>query len=200
MIAYAIEAAKESRLFSRIIVSTDDLEVSKISQRYGAEIPFLRPAELADDHTPTVPVVAHAIHELESRGDRYNFVCCIYPCVPFLECDDLKNAHNLVIKRDADYCFPVAEYPSPIQRALKMDQNARLSPFFPEFELSRTQDLERAYHDAGQFYWGKKQAWLSNLGIHKTGVGFPVPWFKVSDIDTSEDWQRAEDLLKLKYE
>jgi CMP-N-acetylneuraminic acid synthetase len=79
-----------------------------------------------------------------------------------------------------------------------MDQNGRLAPFFPEFEMSRTQDLERAYHDAGQFYWGKKQAWLTNPNIHKSGVGFPVPWFKILDIDTSEDWQKAEDLFQLK--
>jgi pseudaminic acid cytidylyltransferase len=196
MIAYAIEAAKESHLFSRIIVSTDDLEVSEISQRYGAEIPFLRPAELADDHTPTVPVVAHAIHELESRGDRYDYVCCLYPCVPFLEGKDLINGLLLLKQGSTDYCFSVGEYYSPIQRALKMSKDGRLSPFFPEFELSRTQDLERAYHDAGQFYWGKKHAWLTNPHIHKTGVGFPVPWLKASDIDTSEDWARAELMFK----
>lgn len=198
MIAYAIHAAQKSGLFSKIIVSTDDAEVSKVSQKHGAEVPFLRPAELADDHTPTVPVVAHAIRELESRGDRYDYVCCLYPCVPFLEGKDLINGLLLLKQGSIDYCFPVGEYHSPIQRALKMGQDSRLAPFFSEFEMTRTQDLEKAYHDAGQFYWGKKRAWLTNPNIHKSGVGFPVPWFKVLDIDTSEDWQRAEDLFQLK--
>lgn len=198
MIAYAIHAAQKSELFSKIIVSTDDAEVSEVSQKHGAEVPFLRPTELADDHTPTVPVIAHAIRELESRGDRYKYVCCIYPCVPFLKGKDLKNAHKLFIRKEVDYCFPVTEYPSPIQRALKMDKDGRLAPFFPEFELSRTQDLNRAYHDAGQFYFGKKEAWLTNPHIHKSGVGFTVPWFKASDIDTSEDWQRTEDIFHRK--
>ena len=194
MIAYAIQAAQTSGLFSKIVVSTDDAEVSEVSQKHGAEVPFLRPVELADDHTPTVPVIAHAIRELESRGDKYDYVCCIYPCVPFLEGKDLLNGLLLLQKGSTDYCFPVGEYHSTIQRALKMGQDGRLAPFFPEFEMSRTQDLPRAYYDAGQFYWGKKQAWLTNPHIHKSGVGFPVPWFKVSDIDSPEDWQRAEDL------
>jgi len=200
IIAYAIEAARKSDLFSRIIVSTDDEEVAKVSRVLGAEAPFQRPADLADDHTPTVPVIAHAIRELEMSGESYSYVCCIYPCVPFLDCEDLKNALSLLRQGNADYCFPVGEYHSPIQRSLKMGEDGRLAPFFSEFEMSRTQDLDRAFHDAGQFYWGKKQAWLTNPNIHKSGLGFLVPWFKISDIDTSEDWQRAEHLFKLRNE
>lgn len=197
MLSYAIHAAQKSELFSQIIVSTDDAEVSEVSQKHGAEVPFLRPAELADDHTPTVPVVAHAIQEMELVGKTYSYVCCIYPCVPFLESKLLISGLALLKQGSADYCFPVGEYSSPIQRALKMGQDGRLIPFFPEFETARSQDLEKAYHDAGQFYWGRKQAWLTNPYIHKSGLGLPIPWFKVSDIDTSEDWQRAEHLFKL---
>ena len=200
MIAYAIEAAQKSGLFKRIIVSTDDKEVAKVSRVLGAEAPFQRPADLADDHTPTVPVIAHAIRELEMSGESYSYVCCIYPCVPFLDCEDLKNALSLLKQGRADYCFPVGEYHSPIQRSLKMSEDGRLAPFFSEFEISRTQDLERAFHDAGQFYWGKKQAWLTNPNVHKSSLGFPVPWFKVSDIDTLIEWQRAERLFHLQNE
>lgn len=197
IIAYPIQAAQKSGLFKRIIVSTDDEEVAKVSRVLGAEVPFQRPAELADDHTPTVPVVAHAIRELEISGEKYTYVCCIYPCAPFLNCEDLKKALLLLKQGRADYCFPVGEYHSPIQRSLKMGEDGRLAPFFSKFEISRTQDLERAFHDAGQFYWGKKQAWLKNPHIHKSALGLPIPWLRVSDIDTSEDWQRAEHLFEL---
>ena len=158
-------------------------------------MPFRRPAELADDHTPTVPVIAHAIRELESRGDRYDYVCCIYPCVPLLDCGDLKNALALLRQGKADYCFPVGEYHSPIQRALKIGRAGQLVPFFPEFELTRTQDLERAYYDAGQFYWGIKVAWLKNAHVHSSALGLPIPHHRAVDIDTLQDWERAESFL-----
>jgi len=192
MIAYAIEAATDSRLFSRIIVSTDDPEVKEVSQKYGAEAPFLRPAELSDDHTPTVPVIAHAIRTLGQTGQSFEYVCCIYPCVPFLKEKDLVMALHLLKKGQADYSISVTEYPSPIQRALKMDAQGRIHPRFPEFELTRTQDLEASYHDAGQFYWGKCQTWLKKPCIHSNGVGLKIPNFKVVDIDTPKDWIKAE--------
>lgn len=200
MIAYAIQAAQKSELFRKIVVSTDDAEVSEVSQKHGAEVPFLRPAELADDHTPTVPVVAHAIRELESRGDKYDYVCCIYPCVPFLDCENLINALSLLRQGRVDYCFPVGEYQSAIQRALKIDRAGQLVPFFPEFELTRTQDLERAYYDAGQFYWGIKVAWLNNAHVHSSALGLPIPPQQAVDIDTLQDWERAEVLLRTTQE
>ena len=195
MIAYAIEAAQKSGLFSRIIVSTDDEEVAKVSRVLGAEAPFQRPADLADDHTPTVPVIAHAIRELEMSGESYSYVCCIYPCVPFLDCEDLKNALSLLKQGSADYCFPLGEYHSPIQRSLKMSEDGRLAPFFSEFEMSRTQDLERAYYDAGQFYWGSKVAWLEQKNVHSSALGLLIPHLRAVDIDTLHDWKRAEVLL-----
>jgi pseudaminic acid cytidylyltransferase len=196
MIAYAIEAAQKSGLFSRIVVSTDDEEVAKISREIGAEVPFLRPNELSDDHTPTVPVIAHAIRALEANGGNMSYVCCIYPCVPFIEEEDLKKALLLLEQGNSEYSFPVAEYPSPIQRALKLGLGDQASPFYPEFELSRTQDLQKAYHDAGQFYWGRKKAWLNNLRIHSSAVGLEIPRFRAVDIDTVDDWKKAEALIR----
>ena len=194
IIAYAIRAAQKSELFSKIIVSTDDEEIAKVSQDFGAEVPFLRPPELADDYTPTVPVIAHAIRELESRGDRFGNVCCIYPCVPFLACENIKNALTLLQQGDADYSFPVCEYSSPIQRAFQLNKNGKISLFYPEYELARTQDLEKAYHDAGQFYWGSKAAWLKKPRAHSSALGLPISKQFVVDIDTPEDWIRAENL------
>jgi len=195
MIAYAIEVAQKSGLFSRIVVSTDDEEVAKISLKIGAEVPFRRPTELSDDHTPTVPVIAHAIRAIEPNGSNLGYVCCIYPCVPFMEETDLKKALSLLESGNAEYSFPVAEYPSPVQRALKLGSENQVSPFYPEFELFRTQDLERTYYDAGQFYWGRKKAWLDNRQIHSSAVGLEIPRFRAVDIDTQGDWQKAETLI-----
>jgi N-acylneuraminate cytidylyltransferase len=197
MIAYAIQAAQRSGLFGRIVVSTDDEEVAKISREIGAEVPFLRPNEISDDHTPTVPVIAHAIRELEANGKNLRYVCCIYPCVPFIEETDLKKTLSLLEQGNSEYSFPVAEYPSPIQRALKLGLGNQVSPFYPKFELSRTQDLERAYHDVGQFYWGSKKAWLTNPKIHAHSLGCVIPSWRVADIDNPEDWLRAEKLYKI---
>jgi N-acylneuraminate cytidylyltransferase len=192
MIAHAITAAMESGQFAHIVVSTDDAEIAKIAVDWGAETPFVRPAELADDHTPTVPVVAHAITACEVLGWQIEHVCCIYPGVPFIQVDDLTAALGLLVKSGAEYCFPITEFPAAIQRALKRSDTDRLTPFHPEYELLRTQDLEPAYHDAGQFYWGTHKAWLTNPRIHSGAVGLVIPNWRVVDIDTPADWQRAE--------
>jgi pseudaminic acid cytidylyltransferase len=160
-IAYAITAAKESGLFDHIVVSTDDEEITKIARASGAETPFVRPAELANDYTATVPVIFHAIVACRALGWKFDQVCCIYPGVPFIQFDDLKGAFAGMNSTEADYCFPVTEYPSAIQRALKQLSNRKMQPFYPKFELTRTQDLEPAYYDAGQFYWGDAEAWLT---------------------------------------
>lgn len=197
MIAYAISAAKESGLFDHIVVSTDDKEISQISNEWGAETPFVRPVELANDYTATVPVIAHAIEACQAQGWKFDNVCCIYPSVPFMQIDDLIGALGRLAECKADYCFPVAEYPSAIQRALKLLSDGRMQPFYPEFEKTRTQDLESAYYDAGQFYWGQADAWLSNPNIHSSGLGYAIPNWRVVDIDTPDDWARAEMLAQV---
>ncbi len=200
MIAHAITAACKSDLFDRIIVTTDDQEIAEIAHQYGAETPFVRPAELADDHTPTVPVIAHAIQECDSLGWNIQQACCIYPSVPFIQIDDLKNGLALLLESAADYCFPITEYPSAIQRSLKRDEDGHMWPKYPEHQLTRTQDLEPAYYDAGQFYWGTRTAWLSKPRIHSNGVGLPIPGWRVVDIDTPDDWVRAEAIHKALFE
>lgn len=192
MIAYAIDAAKESGLFEHIVVSTDDEEIANISNVLGAETPFIRPAELSDQFTGTVPVIAHAIGTCRTLEWAFDQVCCIYPGVPFIQIEDLKGALASMTSKGAQYCLPVTEYPSPIQRALLLLENGNIQPFYPEFETTRTQDLTPAYYDAGQFYWGKADAWLTNQNIHSNGLGYRIPNWRVVDIDTLDDWQRAE--------
>jgi len=196
MIAYAITAAKESGLFEHIVVSTDDEEIALIANAWGAEAPFVRPAELANDYSATVPVVVHAIEVCQRLGWKFDRVCCIYPGVPLIQLKDLTGALALMNNSEADYCFPVTEYPSAIQRAFKLLSNGKLQLFHPEFELTRTQDLEAAYYDAGQFYWGRVDAWLTNPKIHSNGLGYTIPNWRVVDIDTPGDWRRAELLYK----
>lgn len=200
MIAYAITVAKESGLFEHIVVSTDDEEISQIARAWGAETPFVRPAKLANDYTPTVPVIAHAIEACRNHGWKFDQVCCIYPSVPFIQIDDLKGALANMEKSKESYCFPVTEFPSAIQRALKFLSNGKVQPFYPEFEITRTQDLDLAYYDAGQFYWGKADAWLKNQKIHSNGLGYAIPNWRVVDIDTSDDWARAEILAHILLE
>ncbi|WP_050467329.1 pseudaminic acid cytidylyltransferase [Herbaspirillum chlorophenolicum] len=194
MIAYAIEAARQSGVFDHIIVSTDDAEIAEISVAAGAELPFVRPAHLADDITPTVPVIAHAIESCIALGWKIEQACCIYPGVPLIRHEDLAAAQSLLEKNSAAYVFPVTSFPSPIQRALKRQPDGTTHPFHPEYVNTRTQDLEPAYHDAGQFYWGRTQAWLDGLNIHANGSTIVLPEWRVVDIDTPADWERAEAL------
>jgi pseudaminic acid cytidylyltransferase len=192
MISFAIKAAKESGLFERVVVSTDDPEIVEVAIDYGADVPFLRPAHLADDNTSTVPVIVHALGECERPSGNYDWVCCIYPAVPFIEVDDLVAARELAIRTGAPYCFPVTDYPSPVQRALLRSDDGIMEPMYPENELVRTQDLEVAYRDAGQFYWGRRDAWITTPRIHSAGAGLVIPNWRVVDIDTPDDWCRAE--------
>lgn len=192
MIAHAILAARNSGLFDHVIVSTDDSEIAKIANDFGGETPFVRPLELSDDYTPTVPVIAHGIKTCESLGWNFDRICCIYPGVPFIQIGDIKTGLELLASTQADYCFPITEFPSAVQRALKRNTNGYLSPLYPEYTLTRTQDLELAYHDVGQFYWGQKQSWLTNQRIHSNAVGHIIPNWRVIDIDTLDDWKRAE--------
>jgi pseudaminic acid cytidylyltransferase len=192
MIGHAITAVRDSGLFDRIVVSTDDDEIAGVARAFGADVPFRRPAELADDHAATAPVVAHAIRSCATLGWAADPVCCVYPCVPLLRPGDLSDALALLEGSDADFCFPVVAFPSAVQRALRRAPDGRMSPLDPAHEFTRTQDLEPAYHDAGQFYWGRTAAWLEGRRVHGGGIGHPIPAWRVVDIDGPEDWARAE--------
>lgn len=193
MIAYAIQAAKASGLFDHVVVSTDDAEIATIAQAEGAELPFTRPAELADDHTPTVPVIAHAIQACSALGWPIRYACCIYPGVPLIQAGDIAEALDLLAAHDdIGYTFPVTPFPSAIQRALRRASDGRVAPFHPEHVNTRTQDLEPAFHDAGQFYWATSATWQSGAAIHANGRSIVLPEWRVIDIDTPADWERAE--------
>jgi len=193
MIGYAIEAALRSPVVERVLVTTDDAAIADIARDLGAEVPFTRPPELADDHTPTVPVVQHAITAAREAGWRVTRALCLYPGVPFIEVADLSRAlEQLIAYGDAGYVFPVAEFPSAIQRALKAGDGGRIAPFNPEHAATRTQDLAPAFYDAGQFYWASADTWLSGASIHQNARAITLPSWRVVDIDTPEDWDRAE--------
>ncbi|MGE6195540.1 pseudaminic acid cytidylyltransferase [Aeromonas media] len=198
MIARSIQVARESGCFDHILVSTDDAEIAEVARTYGAEVPFLRPAALSDDYTGTIPVVAHAIGQLQQEGATPDEVCCIYATAPFIQADDLRQGLNLLRQQQADYAFSVTSYPFPIQRAVRINAAGQVEMFQPEHFATRSQDLEEAYHDAGQFYWGRAQAWLTGQPVF-AGQSVPVllPRSRVQDIDTPEDWVRAEILYRL---
>lgn len=193
MIARSIRAALESGCFDHVVVSTDDAEIAGIARDYGAETPFMRPPELANDHAGTMPVIAHAISWHEERGQRPDFVCCLYATAPFVRADDLRRGLAVLEDTGADFAFSVTSFAFPIQRAIRMTPSGRVEMFQPEHFQTRSQDLEEAWHDAGQFYWGRAEAWLADKPLLGPGSA-PVilPRHRVQDIDTQEDWERAE--------
>ena len=193
IIAYSIEAALASDLFDRVIVSTDDDEIASVSREYGAETPFIRPAEIADDYTGTNAVVKHAIQWYQERSQSTSLACCIYATAPFIHVKYLREGHEKLINSDKSFAFSVTSFPFPIKRAIRINQQGGVEAFWPEHINTRSQDLEEAYHDAGQFYWGYPEAFLNDQ-ITYSKVSFPVilPRYLVQDIDTNEDWRRAE--------
>ena len=196
VLAWSIEAARSSNCFERIVVSTDDEEIAALAAAAGADVPFLRPAALADDQTGTLPVVAHAIRSLEQSGHFFNHVCCIYPTAPLLQPEYLRAGYERLLDRDAQFAFAVVTYGHPIQRALRLTGDGTVAMFQPDHAMTRSQDLEPAFHDAGQFCWGTRDAFLAG-GSPLTGatsVAIVLPRSRVVDIDTPEDWDLAEAL------
>lgn len=197
IIAWSIEAAQASGCFDKIIVSTDDTEIAEVARAYGAHVPFIRPPELSDDHTGTTPVIVHAIDWANKNIGTVDYACCIYATAPFVSAADLRCGFELLKQQRADYAFSVTSYPFPIQRAVKITEKHRIEMFTPEYFQSRSQDLEEAFHDAGQFYWGTANAWLQNKSLFSEyATPIKLPRHRVQDIDTPEDWIRAEWLFK----
>lgn len=197
LIAWSIAAARDSGCFDRILVSTDDEEIAVVAEECGAEAPFRRAAELADDFTPTVPVIAHAI-EWARQSAKIERACCIYATAPLLRSADLVRGRSMLDDGDSDYAFSVTTFPFPIQRALRLDDLGRVAMIDPDQAQTRSQDLEEAYHDAGQFYWGRAEAWLAHRPIFaKHSLAVVLPRERVQDIDTLEDWERAETLFRM---
>lgn len=193
MIAWPIAAALDAECFDRIVVSTDDEEIAHVAKAAGAEVPFLRPADLSDDFTPTRPVIAHAVEALQYDGP----VCCLYATSPFAQGRDLQEALALHASCGATYVLSVVRQGFPIERMLRMSNDNALSMISPEHALTRSQDLPDAWHDAGQFYVATAQQWCQDTPIFSAGaMGLPLPRNRVQDIDTQEDWDMAEAMFK----
>src|SRR3990167_503893 len=196
-IAYSIEAAIESKLFDHIIVSTDNEVIAEVAQKYGAEIPFLLPPSLSDDFTGTNEVIKHAIQWFTNQGEIINYACCIYATAPFLQMKYLIESYVKLINSNKSFVFSATSYTFPIQRALRISDQLEVSAAFPEKILSRSQDLDEFYHDAGQFYWGTADAFINKINLFSdSSIAILIPRYLVQDIDTEEDWEYAELLYK----
>lgn len=197
MIAWSIEAALESGCFDKVIVSTDDEEIAEVAREFGASVPFMRPSELADDYTGTIPVIQQAIERLKVDGFDARQVCCLYATAPFVSPEDLQRGLATLERTGSQYAFSVTSYAFPIQRAIRLMENGGVEMFYAEHFNTRSQDLEESYHDAGQFYWGLASAWLAGHMIFSPESSAVVlPRHRVQDIDTPEDWVRAEWMYK----
>jgi pseudaminic acid cytidylyltransferase len=198
MIAWSIEAAREACCFDKIVVSTDDEEIASVAKMQGAEVPFLRPDNLSDDFTGTVPVISHAVNWLNTHMEKVAYACCIYATAPFVRPEDLREGLRVLEEEQCDYAFSVTSFPFPIQRAIRITEQGCTQMFNPEMFNIRSQDLEEAWHDAGQFYWGTAEAWLSEKIIFsESSHPVKLPMHRVQDIDTPEDWERAEYLFEV---
>lgn len=200
IIAWSIEAARKAACFERIIVSTDNDDIAQVSVEWGAEVPFVRPPELADDITGTSPVVAHAVNTLEHQDGPYDAVCCIYATAPFIRLQDIAVGKQR-IESGWEFAFPVTEYSAPIFRSFRVLPNGGVEMTFPEHHSTRSQDLETVYHDVGQFYWGTSIAWKAEKVIfapHSAAIQIPRRY--VQDIDTEEDWIIAERMFRIDSE
>ncbi|MBP5966030.1 MULTISPECIES: pseudaminic acid cytidylyltransferase [Pseudomonas] len=190
MIVRSIRTALDSGLFDQVVVSTDDEEIAEVARAHGADVPFLRPADLADDFTGTAAVIVHALQQLPA----FDYACCVYATAPLLQARYLRQGYELLAQHpEKSFAFSVCNFGFPVQRALTLDGQGALTALYPEFRNTRSQDLPEAFQDAGQFYWGRTDAWLRGEVVYSP-VSLPVilPRHLVQDIDTPEDWKRAE--------
>jgi N-acylneuraminate cytidylyltransferase len=199
IIAYSIEAARQAAHVDRVLVSTDDDEIAEIALEFGAEVPFYRPGDLSDDHAATLAVMSHAVSWMEDNWGLVDKVCCLYPTAPFITSDILDQALSYFAEdADLNFVFSGTSFAFPIFRGLRVRDNQRVEMIWPEMESRRSQDFEEAYHDAGQFYWGTHNSWLSCSSIFSANSRiFYVSRHAVQDIDTMEDWQQAEAMYQV---
>ena len=197
IIVYSIEAAIQSKLFTEIIVSTDCQETAEIALRYGAKVPFLRSKKNSNDFATTYDVIKEVIDEYKKDGVKFENICCIYACAPFVTANNLKHAYQELINKQVDTIFPIIEYSFPIQRAVKI-HNEKIELFNIDHLNTRSQDLEKSYHDAGQFYWMKSENILNKGRIITDNCsGIIITELEGQDIDNEIDWELAELKFKL---
>ncbi len=197
IIAYSIEAALKSGLFDEVMVSTDAENIAEISKKWGANVPFLRSKENANDYAGIADVLIEVLNEYNNRNIEFKNVCCILATAPFIKADDLIDSYNKLIKSTYDAVFPVVRYSFPIQRAMQFEGD-RIKMIWPENYTKRSQDLTPSFHDAGLFYWAKanvvlqqKRMWTNNT------TAIEISEEKAQDIDTLEDWKIAEMKCKI---
>jgi pseudaminic acid cytidylyltransferase len=197
IIVRSIETAIASGCFERVVVSTDDEEIAAVSRAAGAETPFMRPADLANDMAATLPVISHAVSFLVRQGATIDYACCIYPTAPLLRPSDVRKGLDLLVSTGADYVITCCDFDFPVRRAVQVTAEGFLAPEFPEFINHRSQDLKPLYHDAGQMYWGTANAYQSMRPFFQSrAVPLHIPRLRVQDIDNEDDWARAEFLLQ----
>ena len=198
MIAHSIEAALGSGVFDRVIVSTDDEEIADVARHYGADVPFLRPSELSGDQVGATDVMAHAVEWFREQDQNPLAVCCILATAPFIQQEEIKKGLDIFQKGNWQYVFSATNFGFPIFRSFKKKADHGLEMFFPEHFETRSQDLPEAMHDAGQFYWGRPQAWVEKQRVFEPwSTVVELPRWRVQDIDTMDDWQRAEIIYSL---
>lgn len=197
IIAYSIEVAHSVGLFDKIVVSTDDEEIAEVARKFGAETPFMRPPELADDFAGTNLVVKHAIDWFIERGFPVDYACCIYATAPFIKDKYLDEGFEKLVSSGKSFAFSITSFPFPVQRALRINRSGEIEAAYPEYSMTRSQDLEEMYHDAAQFYWGRAEAFMEDISTYSTAsVPIVLPRCLVQDIDTPEDWEIAELMLR----
>ena len=193
IIAYSIAAAQQTGLFDQVVVSTDDEEIASVAREFGATTPFIRPKEIADDFTGTNAVVKHAVAWFNAQSNDVMHACCLYATAPLVQARFIAEGYEALSRSNAAFAFSVTSYAFPIQRALRITPEGRVDAIYPEHRMTRSQDLEHAYHDAGQFYWGTARAFLEDMPLFAPhSIGVILPRHLVQDIDTLEDWERAE--------
>jgi len=198
LISRTIETVVQSEIFDRVVVSTDGVDIAETAMAVGADVPFVRPSELSDDFATTDAVIRHAIEQVESEGATLGFVCVVYPAAILATVDDFRRSYNLLRDGLYDFVFTATSFPYPIQRALRRHDDGSCEMFQPAELLTRSQDLEDAFHDAGQFYWGLRDAWVAGKAVFTSrSLMYELPRHRVQDIDTPEDWERAELLFRL---
>ena len=193
IIAYSIEAAMESRLFDEVMVSTDSKEIVEVARKYGANVPFMRSSKTSDDYATTADVLNEVLNEYKSRGQEFDQMACIYPTAPFITAKKLQDAIKLLDQNNVDAVYPVIAFSYPPMRCLVI-RDGSLFMKWPEYERTRSQDLESLYHDCGQFYVYNVTAYLSHKALNT--VPIIVSELEVQDIDNETDWKLAE----LKYQ
>jgi pseudaminic acid cytidylyltransferase len=194
LIAYAIEAARQSGIFSSVVVSTDSEEIAAIAATYGAEVPFMRDAHLADDFAPVSAVTVDALKNVDPSGVRFDNVAQLMANCPLRTAEDVRNSYEQFIAGKADTQISVTEYGwlNPWW-AMTSDEHNVLSPVFKERMGVRSQDLPRLVCPTGAIWWAKSEA-LRDYGTFYAPnyTGWAMPWERAVDIDTEEDWKMAE--------